>query len=784
VIHASGRISEVFGPEFSEQDSFARHVRMPEPPLLLADRALLIEGEPGAMGKGRVVTETDVKAGAWYLHHGRMAPGAVIEAGQADLLLISWLGADRLNRSARVYRLLGCDLTFYGGLPRPGETLRYDIRVDGHAKTGDVRLFFFHYDCHIGNRLLLRVREGQAGFFTDAELESSGGVLWDAADDPPKEDARLDPPPSLTKKRAFTREEVVAFAEGDAYACFGEGFERAAPHQRTPSIGSGRGAPIKLDGGSAAGRLGLIEAVPEFDPRGGPWGRGYLRATAQVPIDAWFYQGHFKNDPCMPGTLMADAATQALGFAMAAMGFTIERDGWRLEPVPDATAKFVCRGQVIPDRAHQLDYEVFIEEIIAGEFPTVFAALLCRSDGFKVFGCRRFGLRLVPDWPLTTRAQLLAGLPPPRHVGPSGDVRGDEAALLACAWGQPSQAFGALYERFDGAARAPRLPGPPYHFMTRVVSVDVAPGIAKHGATVTSEYVVPADAWYFTEANGVMPLCVLIEVLLQPCGWLASYLGFAANRSGDVLFRNLDGEGAVLRRTVAPDSGTLRVTARLERFAHAAGSTIVFFTVACEDKAGPVMSLKTDFGFFEPAALAAQIGLPVSADMRARLTEPSAHGALDLRAPLHRVRPLDRLQLIDEITGYWPAGGAAGLGRIRGRQKVEPGAWYFRAHFYQDPVQPGSLGLEALGELARALLLLMRPQLRGAVFEPIAVGEKLAWRFRGQVTPLSREVVTQVEALEISDEGSSVVLKACGSLWVDGLRIYEMPLLAVRARRP
>ena len=28
-----------------------------------------------------------------------------------------------------------------------GDTLVYDIHVDGHANQGDVRLFFFHYDC-------------------------------------------------------------------------------------------------------------------------------------------------------------------------------------------------------------------------------------------------------------------------------------------------------------------------------------------------------------------------------------------------------------------------------------------------------------------------------------------------------------------------------------------------------------------------------------------------------------------------------------------------------------
>ncbi|NIT95545.1 MAG: hypothetical protein GWN79_09170, partial [Actinobacteria bacterium] len=72
-------------------------------------------------------------------------------------------------------------------------TLTYDIHVDGHAKTGDVRLFFFHYDCYVGDRLLISVRNGQAGFFTDEELAGSHGVLWEAEDDDPDPDARLDP---------------------------------------------------------------------------------------------------------------------------------------------------------------------------------------------------------------------------------------------------------------------------------------------------------------------------------------------------------------------------------------------------------------------------------------------------------------------------------------------------------------------------------------------------------------------------------------------------------------
>jgi hypothetical protein len=127
-------------------------------------------GEPMSMGRGTVWTETDVREDAFYLHAGRMPAGILIEAGQADLFLISWLGVDALNQGERVYRLLGCELVYHGGLPAPGETLRYDIHVDGHARQGDVRLFFFHSDCRSGDKRYLSVREGQAGFFTDAEL--------------------------------------------------------------------------------------------------------------------------------------------------------------------------------------------------------------------------------------------------------------------------------------------------------------------------------------------------------------------------------------------------------------------------------------------------------------------------------------------------------------------------------------------------------------------------------------------------------------------------------------
>ena len=176
-IHAGGNISSIFGEPFRQQDHHARQVRMPQPPLLLADRVLGIEGDAGAMGLGTIWTKTDVTPGAFYLHEGRMPAGILVESGQSDLMLISWLGADFLNRGERVYRLLGCELKSHGELPRIGDTLHYQISVDGHAEQDGIRLFFFHYDCWVNGTLRMSVRGGQAGFFTSEELADSAGIL-------------------------------------------------------------------------------------------------------------------------------------------------------------------------------------------------------------------------------------------------------------------------------------------------------------------------------------------------------------------------------------------------------------------------------------------------------------------------------------------------------------------------------------------------------------------------------------------------------------------------------
>src|SRR5262249_3190454 len=130
------------------------------------------------------------------------------------------------------------------------------------------------------------------------------------------------------------------------------------------------------------------------------------------------------------------------------------------------------------------------------------------------------------------------------------------------------------------------------------------------GSRVVVEYDVPEKAWYFAESGGAaMPFCVLLEAALQPCGWLASYVGCAASSDADLLFRNLDGTGTVFEE-IGPGAGTLRTQVELLGISRSGGMILVSFTLACSLGDRRVFEARTGFGFFPPEAFVDQVGLP------------------------------------------------------------------------------------------------------------------------------------------------------------------------------
>ncbi|MCV7199010.1 beta-ketoacyl synthase N-terminal-like domain-containing protein [Mycobacterium angelicum] len=778
----------------------ALDLQLPPEPLTIRHDYNKVSREParasqddfgGQTRTGTLWTETDVTAESRWLHTGRMPAGIMLESGRTDRMPVSWAGADNSSPGDRVYRLLGCEVTFLGGLPEIGDTLRFDVQVDGHASLADIALLFFHSDCTIDGKERLQVRNGQAGLFSKEQLASASrpgsGLLWRPEDETVS--GPMESTPSRTSRTSLSRADLEALAAGRVWQTLGAGFECAASHTRTPSV---PGSDMRL-----------VDEVTEIDFTGGPWGRGYLRAVRHVNVESWLF-ADTGDDPYLPGPLMYEGAMQAMAVYMTGLGMTLECDGWRFEPVPFETYRLRYRGQVTP-RSRELAYEVFVREVVAGPEPTLFADLLCTVDGLPAFHCRRMGLRLSPGWPMDLVAgelnagelnagELNAGeltaSSQPRAVAEADGFSFDEKAMLAWAGGKPSMAFGPRYQEFDNHRKLIRLPGAPYNFISRVSDVAGDMGAMTSGAEVVVEYDIPEDAWYFA-ANGrpTMPNAVLMEVALQPCGWLAAYAGCPLCTDVDLYFRNLDGTG-VQHREITPSTPTLRTKVVLKSIAQASDTILVSFDAETHADDELVYTIDTVFGFFRRDALEQQVGLPATDEQRSALELPCEATVVELAGPGRSSGPGPRLAgatllMIDRVTGRWCDGGSAGLGRWRAVKDVDPTEWFFKAHFYRDPVQPGSLGIEALLQLLQfAMLDLGLGEEAGAAahFEPVALDEPVTWRYRGQVLPANKLITSLVEITRITRDDDGILAAAEGSLWVDGRRIYSVTNLAMRIK--
>ncbi len=276
-----------------------------------------------------------------------------------------------------------------------------------------------------------------------------------------------------------------------------------------------------------------------------------------------------------------------------------------------------------------------------------------------------------------------------------------------------------------------------------------------------------------------MPFSVLLEIGLQPCGWLAAYCGSALTSTTDLSFRNLDGN-AVQHRAVTADSGTLSVAVTMTRVASSGGMIIQNYDFEVSDSHGPVYTGDTVFGFFSRESLAQQVGV-----RSATPYQPQAHEidraetfAYPDRAPF----PDRMLQMIDTIELYIPDSGPEGLGFIRGRKKVDPEEWFFKAHFYQDPVCPGSLGLESFLQLLKVVADRRWGADEQSRFETVALGEKHSWNYRGQIIPANDEVIIEAAITAVDDQLQ--LIKADGFLSVDGKIIYQLKDFSLKMSHP
>ncbi len=839
---AEGDIGNVFGEEYRIIDSYSRRVRLPTTDYLLVSRVTELEATVNEYKKSYMCTEYDIPVDAPFLIDGQIPWSVSVESGQCDLLLISYIGIDFQAKGERVYRLLDCELTFLEEMAFGGETLRYEIHIDSYARNGEQLLFFFHYDCYVGDKKVLIMRNGCAGFFTDEELKDGKGVIHNDKDKAQFANAvKTTFPALLTRPRdQYDYNDMMKLVNGDVAGCFGRDYEQ-----------QGRNPSLKF----SSEKFLMIERIINVDSTGGHWGLGVVEGQKDLDPNHWYFPCHFKGDEVMAGSLMSEGCGQMAMFFMLSLGMHANMNNARFQPMPGESQTVRCRGQVQPQH-NTLTYRMEVTEMGMQPYPYLKANIDIILGGKVVVDFKNLAMMISEQdenslYPviLPENVKLVSELAAVVETSPELDERGInpfkhierplmkvmsdfdapkekgvtpiqhfEAPMVTgqnrvpnqapftpwhmfeFATGNISKCFGPDFDVYKGRI-PPRTPCGDLQVVTQVVEVQGTRLDLQKSSSCIAEYYVPANAWYFTKnsVNNWMPYSLIMEIALQPNGFISGYMGTTlVYPEKDLFFRNLDGSGNLLKqvdlrgKTIVNKSVLLSTTM-------AGGMIIQSFTfeLYVKDESQAAQSLDSHelfykgtavFGYFGADALTNQLGIDNGKTTYPWFEDNNTPKAdievIDLsnqnlalyKAPTnkpHYKLAGGQMNFIDTVS-IVEGGGKAGVAYVHGERIIDATDWFFRYHFHQDPVMPGSLGVEAIIELMQTYAL--KNDLGKAFTNPrfIAPATLVKWKYRGQITPLNKQMSLDVHITDIIRSDGEVRLVGDANLSKDGLRIYEV----------
>ena len=177
----------------------------------------------------------------------------------------------------------------------------------------------------------------------------------------------------------------------------------------------------------------LIDRVLDFDPYGGAFGKGMIRAEADVHADDWYLTCHFVDDMVMPGTLMYECCAHALRIFLQRIGWISEKEDACYEPVVGVESVLKCRGPVTPNTRHVV-YEIEIKEMGYGPEPYAIADAHMFADGAYIVYFDSISMKLTHG----TREEIEnIWKPPETQATPENAPRADKRKPAEGSKGRP-----------------------------------------------------------------------------------------------------------------------------------------------------------------------------------------------------------------------------------------------------------------------------------------------------------------------------------------------------------
>ena len=768
---ASADIGPVLGQEYAPIDAYKRRVRLPLEPYRFVSRVIDISATRGEFKPCKIVTEYDIPADAWYAADGRIPVSVAVEAGQGNLFMISYLGIDLENKGEYVYRLLDCTFTILDSLPPVGSTVQYEVEFNDFVRHGNNLIFFFSFTGFLNGKPFLRMDRCTAGFFSDQDLAVSKGVI--RSNEELAERGRVQKvifqAPLACQKTSFEAADLAFITAGTPENCFGPAYAQQGknPLLRFP-------APAYL----------MVDRITSVNTQGGLWGLGEIFAEKNLLAEEWYFQCHFKDDEILPGTLMAEGCVQLLEFYALYLGLHNGAQNARFQMRANTSNVVRCKGQVTPGNK-TMKYRLEVTNVTVGPIPSIQANVDIILDDKVINDFQNICVELVEDVPT-------GSVPVPAATK---QAQYTEAMVDAFATGDITQAFGPEFAIYNiGGRRPPRTPNGHLQLLTRVLwsKGQWQDFEAETPHELLAEYDVPAEPWFCRENShqAYTPYSAIMEIALQPNGFQTASLGSTLLFPDvDLFFRNLDGEGELIRELDLRGK-TIQIKSQLLSTAAMNESVIQKFTFELSVE-GEVFYVGTSvFGYFTVEALSDQVGMDKGDKMPAWFRSENIGAdriqninlkSTDARNHYYKAptnKPYYRLadsmlDFIEDVT-LVVDGGKFNKGYIHSTKKVDATDWFYPDHFHQDPVMPGSLGVEAMFQSLQVYVL---NQDLGKDFQNPRFGlvpGKAKWVYRGQIIPTNQDMTLEVHIKEIRRVEGRLEILADGNLWKEGLRIYSV----------
>jgi len=312
--------------------------------------------------------------------------------------------------------------------------------------------------------------------------------------------------------------------------------------------------------------------------------------------------------------LMAEGCVQLLQFFLLHLGLQTLVEDATFQPIHGLPQIVRCRGQVIPGDP-KITYHVEVKEIGLEPHPYAIADIDILVGDRIVVDFRDLGVQLAEKSassaggnPLRVSKDLRKAFSDADALKLQSTIQpptakralvADEQMIWEFALGDVTKCFGSDFAVYKNRPMQ-RNPNGDLQLISRVYDLHGKRMEFEKPMSIVSEYDVPQDAWFFRENSHptLMPYSVLMEIALQPCGFISTQSGAILTYPKiDLHYRNLDGNGTLLS---CPDLRGKTIVNEVELLSTvASGNTIIQnhrFSLSCDGQ--KFYEGSTVFGYF------------------------------------------------------------------------------------------------------------------------------------------------------------------------------------------